>query len=211
MPIQNLVLCAALPVRPSSRFNGLKRVAFDVGRQFWKKHENLSQVLFRLDGVLSLQISAAPFKKVEIGMVGRKGFAGVPVSLGEPKARTALVALTSREAAVMPRKMFEGSLRRAAFHDSASRYVRSFVNMVARISVCNRVHVIEDLCVARLLMMQDRTRANTFQVTQDFLCRLLGVRRAAGHRPGAPGNVGLFLLPHYQGRFRPPGQCPGRL
>jgi CRP-like cAMP-binding protein len=175
---QNLVLRAALLARHSSQLARLKFVPFDVGQPFWKEQENLSQVFFPLHGVLSLQISAEPLKKVEIGLVGREGFAGVSAFLGDPKARTALVALTPGEAAVMPRQIFEDYLRHPPFRDAASRYVRSFVDMLARISVCNRVHVIEDLCVARLLLMQDRTRSDSFQITQDFLSRLLGVRRA---------------------------------
>lgn len=179
---QNLVLRAALPAGPSRQLTKLKRVTFDVGKQFWKERQNLSQVFFPLHGVLSLQISAEPRKKVEIGIVGREGFANVSMFLGDSKARMALVALTSGEAAMMPRKMFEDCLRNAAFRDAAGRYVRSFVDMLARFSACNRVHVIEDLCVARLLLMQDRTGSDSFPVTQDFLSRLLGVRRATVSR-----------------------------
>lgn len=179
---QNLVLRAALPARPSLQLARLKRVSFDVGRQFWKERETLTQVVFPLYGVLSLQISAEPSKRVEIGLVGREGFAGVPVFLGETKARTAVVAVTAGEAVVMPRAIFQEWLRQAAFREAAIGYVQSYIDMVARISACNRVHVIEDLCVSRLLLMQDRTRSDSFQVTQDFLSRLLGVRRATVSR-----------------------------
>lgn len=197
---RNLVLRAASPARISPQLARVKRVAFDTGRQFWKEQENLSHVVFPLEGVLSLQIPVGASKKVEIGLVGCEGFAGVSAFLGDPKARLVLIAATPGEAAVLPRRIFDAFLRHAAFREAANGYVRSFLNMVVRISACNRVHVIEDLCVARLLLMQDRTHADSFQVTQDFLSRLLGVRRATISR--AASRLQTQGAIHYDRRGR---------
>ena len=179
---QNLVLRAALAARPSPDGRKWKIVNFEGGRQFWKEHDTLTQVIFPLHGVLSVQILADSAKQVDIAMVGREGFAGVSVFLGEPKARSSVMSLTAGQAVLMPRKDFEAYLRNAAFRDSAVRYVRSLMHMLARFSVCNRAHLIENVCVGRLLLMQDRTRADSFQVTQDSLSRMLGVRRATVSR-----------------------------
>ncbi|HEV2447511.1 MAG TPA: Crp/Fnr family transcriptional regulator [Candidatus Sulfopaludibacter sp.] len=173
----NLLLRAA-PAARRSRTGGLKHIMFAAGTQFWQEGEALTQVLFPLRGILSLQMSAGPGKRVEVGLVGAEGVAGISLFLGEPKARMTVVALTDGEAVAMPRQVFQSCLDSPVFRAAVNRYLRFFILMLAKLAVCNRAHVLESLCAGRLLLMQDRTGGDSFLVTQEFLSRLLGVRRA---------------------------------
>jgi hypothetical protein len=122
---------------------------------------------------------------VEIGQVGREGLAGLAQVLRGDQPQMVPVALTPGEALVMPVDMMTMLLRNAPFRVAVDRYIRLLLVMLSRISVCNRIHVIEKLCVARLLLMQDLGQSATFPVTQDVFARHLGVRRASVSRVAA--------------------------
>ena len=75
--------------------------------------------------------------------------------------------------------LFRGYVTNAGFKAAVERYIRLYLVMVSNISVCNRIHDIDELLIGRLLLMQDRTQTDSFQLTQEFLSRLLGVRKAS--------------------------------
>ena len=63
---------------------------------------------------------------------------------------------------------------RTALTDGNGQFV---FETVAQSAACNRLHVIEQRCARWLLMSQDRVGRNRFDLTQEFLAEMLGVRR----------------------------------
>ena len=57
------------------------------------------------------------------------------------------------------------------------RYSHSLMTQISQTAVCNRFHPIEARLARWLLMTRDRMNADEFQLTQDFLSNMLGVRR----------------------------------
>jgi CRP-like cAMP-binding protein len=66
-------------------------------------------------------------------------------------------------------------------------YIYALTRQVLQAGACNRLHTMEERCARWLLMMHDRTNADTFPLTQEFLSDMLGVRRATV-------NVALGIL-----------------
>jgi CRP-like cAMP-binding protein len=176
----NLLLRAASGRRPKD--GRLRHLAFEAGDQLWIPGSAISYALFPLSGVISLQLSAGRGKQCDVGMVGPEGFAEVPYFLGAKHASMTAIALTAGEAVAMPPELFLAYRKNVRFREATDRYARAFFVMLSRIAVCNRLHVIEKTVVGRLLLMQDRTHTDSFQLTQDFYARVLGVRKATVSR-----------------------------
>ena len=58
-----------------------------------------------------------------------------------------------------------------------NRYSQFVFETVSQSAACNRLHVIEQRCARWLLMSQDRVGRDSFDLTQEFLAAMLGVRR----------------------------------
>jgi CRP-like cAMP-binding protein len=178
----NVILRAIPRASRAQFFSRLKHVVFNAGDQFWGTGDAHPYVMFPLRGVISLQLSPSSGKQVDVAVVGREGLAEISMFLGARKTGMIAVALTAGEAFVMKPQIFRGYLTDARFRVAIERYLRLLVVMLSHVSVCNRVHVIDQRCVGLLLQIHDRTCADSFHVTQDFFSRTLGVRRASVSR-----------------------------
>ena len=58
------------------------------------------------------------------------------------------------------------------------RFVHSMFTQVAQTAACNRLHTLDQRLARWLLMTHDRTIGDSCPLTQEFLSRMLGVRRA---------------------------------
>jgi CRP-like cAMP-binding protein len=78
------------------------------------------------------------------------------------------------------------------------RYSQFVFETVSQSAACNRLHVIEQRCARWLLMSQDRVGRDEFNLTQESLAEMLGVRR-----PGVTVAMGELekagLIAHSRG------------
>jgi len=76
------------------------------------------------------------------------------------------------------RDTFERALgARPAFRRICFRYAAYFMSQVSQSVACNRLHTLDERCARWLLMTHDRVHGTTFEITQEFLATMLGVRR----------------------------------
>src|SRR5581483_12520783 len=147
----------------------LKHLVFDTGDQLCRADSTISHALFPVRGVVSLQLgerASEGGKPVEIGLLGPEGFADITLCLGAENTRLSAVALTPGEALVMEAAdVSDGCLANVRFRDAMHRYIRMFLAMLNHITVCNRLHGIDKTLICRLLLIQDRTHADSFYLT----------------------------------------------
>jgi CRP-like cAMP-binding protein len=67
---------------------------------------------------------------------------------------------------------------RAAVRHLLLRYGQYFTDQLSQSVACNRLHTVEERCARWLLMTHDRVDGDSFELTHEFLARMLGVRRA---------------------------------
>jgi len=178
---ENLLLRAIARTKPTAAAK-LEHVVFEAGQELWRAGDTSPYAFFPIRGAISLQVTPSPGKHVEIAMVGPEGFAGVALALGDGVTRATAVALSPGEAVVAPREVFRRWLTTPQFRNAVERYNALFVALISNILACSRVHVLEKVCVGRLLQIQDRTHNETVHLTQDTFARHLGVRRASVSR-----------------------------
>jgi hypothetical protein len=71
-----------------------------------------------------------------------------------------------------------GMLQSTPMRTAMLHYAQAFFNMVAQTAACAHFHHLEERCCRWLLMTHDRMQSDEFQLTQEFLAMMLGVRRA---------------------------------
>ena len=99
---------------------------------------------------------------------------GVRVSLNRGLVQSAGTAMRMK-AAVLQRE-FE---RDGALQKQLHRYLHSLLTQISQSAVCNRFHTVNARLARWLLMTHDRVGSDGFQLTQEFLSNMLGVRREA--------------------------------
>jgi CRP-like cAMP-binding protein len=131
--------------------------------------------------------------------VGSDGFAGMAVFHGAPSSRLkAIGQITGAARRLSAEDFIELTRECQAFDNLLHRYSQFVFETVSQSAACNRLHVIEQRCARWLLMSQDRVGRNRFDLTQEFLAEMLGVRR-----PGVTVAMGILekqgLIAHSRG------------
>jgi CRP-like cAMP-binding protein len=64
-----------------------------------------------------------------------------------------------------------------ALHRLLHRYSHSLLTQISQSAACNRFHTVNTRLARWMLMTHDRMGTDKFQLTQDFMSNMLGVRR----------------------------------
>ncbi len=171
-----------------------KQILFEPG-------DKLEHVHFPEDCVISLVTVMEDGDQVEAMTVGNDGFSGITVfhevetskHKGCGQISGTALRLAARDFCDLARE--HPDLRRLLH-----RYSEFVFETAAQSAACNRLHVIEQRCARWLLMSQDRVGRDSFDLTQEFLAEMLGVRR-----PGVTVAMGLLekagLISHGRGNI----------
>lgn len=130
--------------------------------------------------VISLVNRMADGAGVEVGTIGNEGFAGLPAYLEADASESDTFCQVAGSALRLPvADLIAAAADNDAVRKLLGRYTQSYLTQVSQSAACNRVHDIEQRCARWLLMTHDRVDgAHEFNLKQEFLAVMLGVRRA---------------------------------
>ena len=172
-------LLAALPAKEYKRLlPKLEGVSLTYGENIYEQGEIIRRVYFPTSGIISLLTAVEERSQLEVGIVGNEGMVGLAPFLG---------VKTSNNRAIVQGEGFAMRMKAADFLAECGnggslpnilrRYTHSLLTQISQSAVCYRFHPIEARLARWLLMTSDRMNTNEFQITQEFLSNMLGVRR----------------------------------
>jgi CRP-like cAMP-binding protein len=179
-PIANRLL-AALPVEEySSLFSKMERVPLNYGEKIYEHGETIRHVYFPNSGIISMLAAIEDSSTLEVGILGKEGFAGLPVFLGAKASNNSAIVQGEGFAMKMPVADFLSECEKQEMLPRLiRRFIHSLLTQISQSAVCYRFHQIESRLARWLLMTSDRMDTNKFHLTQEFLSNMLGVRREA--------------------------------
>ena len=177
-PIANNLL-AALPRKEYQRLlAGLEPVTLTFGDILYEPEQPIRHVYFPTDSLVSLLTLADGHLALEVGMVGPEGMVGTPVPLGINVSAVRALVQGSGTALRMTTARFRKEFRDCPpLQRALYRYIHVLMAQVTQTAACNRFHMVEARLARWLLMTRDRVCSTQFQLTQEFLAHMLGVRR----------------------------------
>jgi len=171
-------LLALLPSSENERIiaDG-KWVDLTFGNILWKQGDRMRHVYFPVSGFISLLITVDAHT-LEVGMIGNEGMCGHSLALGVDIAPLRALVQGSGTSLRLEASTFQQHLEAsAALRQLMLGYNHVLLGQLAQGAACTRFHRIETRLARWLLMTQDRAHGDAFDVTQDFLAFMLGVRR----------------------------------
>jgi CRP-like cAMP-binding protein len=157
----------------------LQPVPLEYKKLLYAADTEIEFIWFIESGVGSLVNTMENGDAAEVGTIGNEGIVGLPLILGDHRAPTSVyvqvpgVGLRMRSDLFAKELAQSSSMRTVMLH-----YSHAFFNQVAQSAACNQLHSLRQRCCRWLLMTHDRMNAAEFQLTQEFLAMMLGVRRS---------------------------------
>ncbi|MFN2637777.1 MAG: Crp/Fnr family transcriptional regulator [Gemmatimonadaceae bacterium] len=167
----------------------------------WESDGPITHVYFPEDAIISLVTQMQDGSGVEAMTIGNDGFAGLPVFHGVDSTQCLACGQITGKVRRLEAKDFRKVVAECPdLQRVLHRYSHLVFEIVSQAAACNRLHVIEQRCARWLLMSEDRVGRPKFDLTQEFLAEMLGVRR-----PGVTVAMGILekhgLITHGRGNI----------
>jgi CRP-like cAMP-binding protein len=157
----------------------MKLVELPLGTSLYEPYAPIERVYFPEDGVGSLLTRLDDGVETEVATVGREGMVGLPVFFGVESVPGRAIWQVPGEALVLQAKVLRSETRQSeALNDALRSYAQGLFTQISQSASCNRRHEIKQRCSRWLLMTHDRVNGDEFELTHEFLSKMLGVRRA---------------------------------
>jgi CRP-like cAMP-binding protein len=165
---------ALLSLRPY-----LKPVSLPRGRVLCEADEPLGRAYFVEVGAVSLVTVFENGTTAEMATVGREGMVGIGILLGGQHALGRYVVPVSGFAHAIETSRLRSALRVSPeLRAACETYAQAFVAHLLQNVACNAAHRVEQRCARWLLMCADQAENDMFELTQEYLVEMLGVRRS---------------------------------
>jgi len=174
---------AILGQLPAEEYEALAKFMVEVelplNKALSEPHEAIEYIFFLNRGLISTDAMTQSGESVEVGVIGREGFAGLPALLGQPQMSHAVViqgegsGLRVRSSVV--RDLF---LKGGVFQKLVHTFAYLQLTQTAQSVLCNRMHTVDQRLARWLLTSADRMESEELHLTHEFLSHMLGVQRS---------------------------------
>jgi CRP-like cAMP-binding protein len=177
-PIRNDILHALLNSEYKHVRRKLDRV--DLKREIiYQANQRIKHVYFPETAVVAMIDTVEDGSTVEVGIIGHEGMVGINVFLGclvtPDKAIVQIAGTAMRMKTVDLRKelRFGSPLQRLLL-----RYTQALLAIISQSVACSQHHTVDQRLARWLLTMHDHAESNQFEMPQESIAVMLGVRRS---------------------------------
>ncbi len=130
-------------------------------------------------GLISTDALTEKGESVEVGVIGREGFAGLPALLDQPQMSHSVMMQGAGEglrirSSILRDQFVRGGVLQQLVHTFA--YLQ--LVQTSQSVLCNRMHEVDARLARWLLTSADRMESDSLNLTQEFLAQMLGVQRS---------------------------------
>jgi CRP-like cAMP-binding protein len=142
-------------------------------------NEPIEYIYFLNTGLISTDALTEKGESVEVGVIGREGFAGLSALLDQPQMSHSVLmqgvgeGLRIRSSILRDQFLKGGTLQRLVHTFAYLQFVQ-----VTQSVLCNRMHEVDARLARWLLTSADRMESESLNLTQEFLAQMLGVQRS---------------------------------
>jgi CRP-like cAMP-binding protein len=158
----------------------LEFVRLPVHQLLHEAGDILKSAYFCNSGMISILSVFHDGKSVEVGLVGKEGFVGMPLVAGLRSASNRAIVQVEATAFRMSADVLGSFLRQLPRLERTMQQVSQVMAMeTTQIAACNRLHEVEERLARWLLMCAERVGRNSLPLTQELLGQMLGARRSS--------------------------------
>jgi len=177
--IYNEILRELPPKESDTLLPKLEFVRLKLHQVLHEAGETLKSGYFCNSGMFSVLTVTPDGRNVEVGLIGKEGFAGVPLIAGFRTSHTRAVVQAEGTAFRVDASIFRAALPQCPkLERQLHRYSQILAMQVEQIATCNRLHGVDERLARWLLMTADRVGSDTLPLTQEFLAQMLGSTRS---------------------------------
>jgi CRP-like cAMP-binding protein len=178
--IHNEILLSLPREEYNSFFSKLEFVRLNHLQILHEVGDTIRSAYFCNSGMISTLNVFPDGKSVEVGLVGREGFVGLPLIAGfRSSPLRANVQISGSAFRIDADVLSENLVRYPELALRLQQFSQIMGMQVAQIAACNRLHEVEERLARWLLMCADRAGDHLLPLTQDLLGQMLGTRRAS--------------------------------
>jgi CRP-like cAMP-binding protein len=154
-------------------------VELPLEKRLSEPNRPIEYIYFLNSGLISTDATTRKGETVEVGLIGREGFAGLPALLDQPQMSHIVVMQGIGEglrirASIVREEFLKGGTLQKLVHSFA--YLQ--LVQVSQSVLCNRMHPVEQRLARWLLASSDRMESSSLNLTHEFLAQMLGVQRS---------------------------------
>jgi CRP-like cAMP-binding protein len=178
--IHNGILLGLPPRECELLFSKLELVRLKTYHVLHEPGDTLKSAYFCNSGLVSILSVFPDGKSVEVGLIGKEGFIGLPLLAGFRTAPTRAIAQIAGSAFRVDGETLMGVLRQCPkLERRLQQFSQVMAMQVTQIAACNRLHEVNERLARWLLMSADRVGSNSLPLTHELLSQMLGTRRSS--------------------------------
>ena len=176
---RNLILAQLPDAEYETLAKFLVPVELPLEMRLSEPNEPIEYIYFLNSGLISTDALTEKGESVEVGVIGREGFAGLPALLDQPQMSHSVLMQGAGEGLRIRSSILRDQFVRGGV---LQRLVHTFTYLqlvqTAQSVLCNRMHEVDARLARWLLTSADRMESESLNLTQEFLAQMLGVQRS---------------------------------